>query len=377
MGFVFTNPYKFAKGTSVARFSDPATGRMLFVDTATQTSNVEPNINMGEVRGGLMNGILAMLPQEPSMNVNLTSAQYSLIMKARQVGGEHGYGFPTRICTTVQGAEGKITVPVATVGTPVAGPGYDSVFCYVQIVGQASEIINDGVAYALDPTTGVVSGYSATNGTTYKVHFWINKATTEYVKVSNFFDPAVVHAEIETPIFINESGNKDNTGTQIGTHITVIPYLKLNGSGGMNGDQTGNDTTNISGVAISYQESVVVDDCDTCAATAGDLCYYLYVPCDDAGMIEGLVYVGGELEITANSTAPLDCYLVVGNQLTKPDPAFMTYAVTGEVTGLSVSASGIVTAGSTTGDGEVTATYNDGTNEATCPVNVTIVSAST
>ena len=377
MGFTFTDKFKFAKGTSVMWVSDPATGKLFFVDPATQTSNVEPNINLGEVRGGLMNGILTMIPQEPGMTVNVTSAQYNLLMKAKQLGGDHGYGFPTRICASVTGAEGKITVPVSTTGTPVAGPGYSSVFCYVQIVGEESEIINDGIAYAIDPTTGEVSGYTATNGTKYKVHFWVNKATTEYVRVSNYFDPAVVHIEIETPIFANESGDTDNKGTQIGTHITVIPYVKLNGQGGMNGDQTGNDTTSVSGTAISHQKAVVEDDCDTCAASTGDLCYYLYVPCNDANMIKGFVSVPAEVEVEANKSEALDLWLVVGDQLTKPDPKFVTCSVTGAVTGLSVTNAGVITAGSTAGNGEVTATYNDGTNEFTCPVNVTVTAAST
>ena len=377
MGFTFTDKYKFAKGTSIMRVSDPGTGKILFSDTATQTSNVEPNINMGEVRGGLMNGILTMIPQEPGMTINVTSAQYSLIMKAKQLGAEHGYGFPTRVCATVTGAEGKITVPVSTTGTPVAGPGFTSVFCYVQIVGQASEIINDGVAYPIDPTTGVVSNYVATNGTTYKVHFWVNKATTEYVKVSSFFDPAVVHVEIETPIFANESGDPNNKGTRIGTHITVIPYVKLGGNGGMNGDQTGNDTTSVSGTAISYQESVVVDDCDSCYGVYGDLCYYLYVPCDDSGMIEGMTFIGGEVEVPTSSTTTLKFYLVVGGQLVPVDPAYLTCSMTTAITGTSVTNAGVLTAGTTTGSGELTATYSDGTNEFTCPVNVTVVQPTT
>lgn len=377
MGFTFTDKYKFAKGTSIMRVSDPATGKILFSDTATQTSNVEPNINMGEVRGGLMNGILTMIPQEPGMTINVTSAQYSLIMKAKQLGAEHGYGFPTRVCTTVTGAEGKITVPISTTGTPVAGPGYDSVFCYVQVVGAKSEIINDGVAYAIDPTTGIVSGYTATNGTTYKVHFWVNKATTEYVRVSNWFDPAVVHVEIETPIFANESGDPNNKGTQIGTHITVIPYVKLGGNGGMNGDQTGNDTTSVSGTAISYQQSVVVADCEDCSATAGDLCYYLYVPCDDAGMIEGMVFIGGEVELPASTSTTLKFYLIVGGQLAPVDTAHLTCTMSTALTGTSVTNAGVLTAGSTTGNAEVTATYSDGSASFTCPVNVTVTQAST
>lgn len=372
MSFTFTDKMLFAKGTSVMRVSDPATGRLFFVDPATQTSNVEPNVNLGEVRGGLMNGILTMIPQEPGMTVNVTSSQYNLLMKAKQLGGDHGYGFATRTCVSVLGAEGKIVIPVATAGTPVAGPGYAKVFGYVQIVGQESEILNDGVAYDIDPATGEVLGYVATNGTKYKVHFWVNKATTEYVRVSNYFDPAVVRVEIETPIFANESGDPDNKGTQIGTHITVIPYVKLNGSGGMNGDQTGNDTTSVSGTAISYQKAVVEDDCDTCSAATGDLCYYLYVPCNDAYMIKGLVAVPAEVEIPASSTQALDLWLVVGDQLTKPDPQFMSYEVTGSVTGLSVSNSGIVTAGTTAGSGEITATYDDGSNSFTCPINVTV-----
>lgn len=370
----FTDPYLFAKGTSTMRVSRPGTGKLIFVDNATQTANVEPNINMGEVRGGLMNGILTMLPQEPGFTCNFTSAQYNLVMKAEQLGAQHGYGIATRTCVAVTAAEGAITVPIATAGTPVAGPGYSDIFCYVQEIGAESSIINDGVAYPIDPTSGVVSGYTPTNGKQYKVHFWVNKATTEYAKVSAFFDPSIVHVEIETPIFSNKSGEADNSGTRVGTHITIIPYLKLGGNGGMNGDQTGNDTTSVSGTAIAYQNPLVVDDCGECGASAADLVYYLYVPCDDADMIDGLVYINGEISIPAGGSAKLNVYAAVkGNLVPITDYNLLSFEITETVTGMSVSADGVVATGNTQGEGVITATYAYKGETYTVPIAVSVV----
>ena len=110
---------------------------------------------------------------------------------------------------------------------------------------------------------------------------------------------------------------------------------------------------------------------------AGDLCYYLYVPCNDAGMIEGMVFIGGEVELPASTSTTLKFFLVVGGQLVPVDTAYLTCIMSTALTGTSVTNAGDLTAGSTTGNAEVTATYNDGSVTFTCPVNVTVTEATT
>ena len=101
------------------------------------------------------------------------------------------------------------------------------------------------------------------------------------------------------------------------------------------------------------------------------------VQMDDGSQIEGMVYIGGEVELPASTSTTLKFYLVVGGQLAPVDTAHLTCTMSTALTGTSVTNAGVLTAGSTTGNAEVTATYNDGSASFTCPVNVTVTQAST
>ncbi|MBQ1976271.1 MAG: hypothetical protein II227_02415, partial [Clostridia bacterium] len=162
------------------------------------------------------------------------------------------------------------------------------------------------------------------------------------------------------------------TDTQVGELITVIPYLKLGGDAGVTGSSSSNSTTSVSGTAIAYEDAVIKAGCSACSESASDLAYYLFVPCDDSGMIDGLVYIGGEVTMGQSSTFQLQPYLAVNGSLVKPDPAMLSYEVTTALTGLSVSGTGLVTSGSTAGSGEITITYTDRSNIFTSVVNVTV-----
>lgn len=370
----FTDAKKYLKGTAVATASDPATGKILYQSNKFQTGNIETSVNMGEIRAGLGNAISAILPTDPNVNVNFTAADFSLIMKAMQTGARYGFGAPAMTCVDVAATGASLTVPVSTSGTPVAGLGYSDAFCYVQTVGEGSKLLSDGVPYPIT-SAGVVQGFAAESGKTYKVWYYVDKATAEYAAITSNFDPNVVHFEAEMAVYANESGNADKTGTRVGTLYVVVPYLKLGGNGGANGDQSTNDTTSVSGMAISYDQSVVQAGCDACSAVGSDLAYYLYVPCDDSGMIEGLVMVGGGMTVTASTSAKAEFYLVVGDSLVKPDPAKMSYALSGAPNGTTVSNAGIVSAGATAGSGTITGTYTDGGETYTMTADLTVVSA--
>ena len=374
MGITFTDKRKFLKGTALATASDPANGKILYQSNKFQTGNVETSVNMGEIRAGIGNAIVATLPSDPNVNVNFTAADFSLMMKAMQTGARYGFGAPVMVCVDVKATGTSLTVPVATSGTPVAGLGYKEKFCYVQKVGAASELISDGVPYPISDA-GAISGFTAVADQTYKIWYYVDKATAEYAAISSNFDPNVVHFEVEMAVYANESGSADKTGTRVGTLYVVIPYLKLGGNGGVNGDQSSNDTTSASGMAISYDQSVVQAGCDACSAVGADLAYYLYVPCDDAGMIEGLVIKGGVISLPVSSSAAVDAYLVVKSSLAKPDPAKMSYSLTSAPSGTTVSSAGVISSGATTGNCELTATYTDGEESYECVANVAVVSA--
>lgn len=366
----FTNKYLYVKFTKEVMLSNPATGEIVYHTTKPTDSAVNTSVNMGEIRAGVSNPIVAIIPSDTNVTVDITAADFNLAMRAYQSGGNHGYGAPTLVCQDVVASSTTLTIP-DTLGTPVAGQGYTSVFAWVQTVGSGSTLISDGTPYAVDASRNL-TGFAATANTTYKVWYFVNKATTEYATLTSQFDPAVLNCRIVQPVYANETGSASNTDTQVGELITVVPYLKLGGNAGVTGSSSNNSTTSVSGTAIAYEDAVIKAGCASCSEAAADLAYYLFVPCDDAGMIEGMVYIGGSVTMAKSSTYQLHPYLVVNGSLVKPDPAFMTYTVSTTITGLSVTNAGVVTSGTAAGDGEITASYDDGTTELTCPINVTV-----
>lgn len=368
----FNKKYLYVKFTKEVTLSDPATGEVWYYSDKPTESAVNTSVNMGEIRAGVSNPIVSIIPSDTNVTVDITAADFDLAMRAYQSGGKHGYGASTLICVDVTAASSTLTIP-ETAGTPVAGQGFDSAFAYVQEIGAASSVSGDGAPYAIDGSRNI-TGFSATSGKKYKIWFWVNKATTEYATLTSKFDPAIANCRLVQPVFANDSGTPGKTDTQIGNLITIIPYLKLGGNAGVTGSSSNNSTTSVSGTAIAYDDAVVEEGCSGCGESGADLAYYLYVPCDDSGLIEGLVFVGGAIEVAKSSVTQLQPYLVVGGSLVKPDPAFMAYTMSTAITGTSVSNAGVLTAGSTAGSGEVTATYSEGSSSPSysCPLNVTV-----
>ena len=366
----FNYKHLYVKFTEEVTLSNPATGEVWYYSDKPTDSSVNTSVNMGEIRAGVANPIVAIIPSDTNVQVEITAADFNLAMRAYQSGGAHGYGAPTLVCSDVTATGATLTIPEGA-GTPVAGQGFNEAFAYVQTVGEASTVSGDGTPYSIDASGNIV-GFTATSGTTYKVWYWIDKATTEYVRMSSKFDPAIANCRLVQPVFANESGTPGKTDTQVGKLITIIPYLKLGGNAGVTGSSSQNSTTSVSGTAIAYDNAVVSAGCGDCGEAGSDLAYYLYVPCDDAGMIDGMVFVGGSITVAQGSTTQLQPYLVVNGSLVKPDPAFMSYTFSTAISGSSVTNAGVLTAGTTAGSGEITATFNDGTNNISCPLNVTV-----
>lgn len=365
----------YTKFTNRVTVSNPANGNVWYQTDVASDSAINTSMTMGEQRGGVGNPIIVIIPSDSNATAEITTPDFNLRMRALQTGGDYGFGAPTRICADVPATGETLSVDLSKYGTPVAGLGYKDIFCYVQTIGEESSITTDGQTYPIDPATGEVSGFAAESGKTYKVWFWINKASTEYVTLRANFDPNVVHLEIEQPVYANEPGAADKTGTEIGTLITIVPYLKLAGNGGVTGSSSNLSTTSVSGTAIAFKDATVKAGCGSCNEASSALVHYLFVPCDDSGLYDGLYVLGGGITVETGESEKINVKLQMGGVASvDPDPEFMSYEVSGP-SGTTVSDNGVVTAGSTAGSGTITATYDDGTNELSATIPLTVVSA--
>ena len=116
---------------------------------------------------------------------------------------------------------------------------------------------------------------------------------------------------------------------------------------------------------------------DLCGDVSNPLAYYVYSPCNDAEIVQGIAVIGGLVSLPISSTKQIPVYLVMPDHtLVKPTSysTGFTYTGSGLPTGTSVSVAGVVSSGTTAGSGEVEISYTDGENTFTCPVNVEVTS---
>lgn len=373
----FTDKRLYVKGTCTVSLQDIATGNYWYVSDKAQSGNITLSVNLNEIRAGLGNPIAAMIPSDSAMQANFTMADFNLKVKAAQAGAVHTYSAPAPKCVTVTATTATLAVNVAE-GTPVAGLGgigLGTPKAYVQQVGASSMIDVDGAAYDIDPTTGVISGFTATANTTYKITYMVQNVSAELVSIGSLLDPKVAYFTSQHAVFCNESGI-GNQGTRIGWLYVIIPCLKLQADATITGDQTTPDTTIVSGQAIAYDPSVVPAQCADCSSS--NLGYYVYVPDDAATNIRGLAVVGGVTTLIRSTSMQLPVRFVMGNgSLVVPTDTTtgFTYTGFGLPSGTSINASGLITAGTTAGDGEITTTYTAGGSTFTCVSNISVTTS--
>lgn len=373
MSIRFTDSGLILKGTATAYLQDTTTNNIVFCDDAFQTANVQTSLTQGEIRGGIGNPIIAMIPSDSSLTVNFVSAHFNLAAKAGQIGAKLTYGAPVMVCQTVVAAGTELTISVAG-GVPVAAIGAADAVCFVQEVGAGSAIATDGVAYPIS-AAGVISGFTATASKTYKVWYHINRANAQLATVSSLFEPNVYRFTAVMAVYDMAGASGNNQGTHVGNLTIVVPRLKLGGdAGGVTGDQTTADTTSITGQALAYSPTTIDGDCDDCSGGGNPFAYYIYTPCDTTSGIEGVVaQLGGVVDITVDGTYQMRPAIVVNGELVRNiDPSEFTYTMsTGAAS--TVSTAGVITAASAVEDAECSVTYTVGsaTYSDTCNVSVT------
>lgn len=371
----FTDKSLFLKGVGNVILTDPDTGDILYQSKSFNAGSVSTSVNMNEIRAGLGNPVVATLPSDASLTVEFTAVDFSLFEKAAQVGAALTYGAPVPVAQVVKATGASLTIDVAD-GVPAAQLGFTEPVCYIQPVGAASPILRDGTAYPISEA-GVISGFTATVDQEYKVWYFIQKATAHKATIGSLMDPKIVHFSASFAVYANVGGSA-NSGTRVGWLYVTVPKLKMQANANISGDQTNADTTVISGMALSEDEQVVSAVTDLCGDVSNPLAYYVYSPCNDAEIVQGIAVVGGLVSLPISSAKQIPVYLVMpDNTLVKPTSysTGFTYTGSGLPTGTSVSTAGVISSGTTAGDGEVEIQWTDGENTFTCPVNVEVTSA--
>ncbi|MBR2787630.1 MAG: hypothetical protein IKD94_00560 [Erysipelotrichaceae bacterium] len=221
----FSDPRLYAKGTSNVILTDPVTGNIIYQSDQFTTASITTSVSLNEIRAGIGNPIVAMLPTDASVSVEFTAADFSLYEKAAQVGAEVTYGAPVPAAQVVTATGATIAIDVSE-NTPVPQLGFSDVFCYVQEVGTTSllQSLNGGRAYPLDPTSGVITGFTSVSGRDYKVWYFVRKTVAQQATITTLMDPKIVHFTAAIAVYRN-MGNTATSGTLTGWLYVTIPLL--------------------------------------------------------------------------------------------------------------------------------------------------------
>lgn len=337
----FTDPLKYVMGIGTAYATSLTDGSVVFWSNKYQEGNTTFSASEMVNNGGIGNGPAIILYNDPNISVAFTAADYNEFVRSAATGANLSYGAPVETCQTVTATGTTLSLDVTSV-TPVAGPGMSKVYAYVQEIGAASPVSVGGVAYEVNPTSGAISGFTATNGKQYLVTFYTMQANARITTYNSDFNGDVVRFVYRRPIYTNFNAST-NQGDLYGWQIDVIPYLKLNPSSATtNGSQTSFSTTGINGRAIVYDDAVISGGCDDCTLVGAPLMYSIIAPCDTNAGMQGIIgALGSEITVAAGNTYQLAPGVVVYDKLNYNVPADQfTY---------SSAATGVATVGSNTG----------------------------
>lgn len=350
------NKYLYAKGTCNVIVTDPATGNIDFQSNKVQTSQLTTAVNMNELRAGLGNAIAIQLPSDSAVNLELTTADFSMTARAMQLGSSVTYNAAAPVCEVITANSDTLTLT----NSAVAPQGFSNAIAYVD---------TGATAYEVNSSKEVV-GFTATASTKYKVYYWIANPSAQQVKAYSVFNPAVKHVTMQIAVYSTENTSASSQGSLVGWLYCIIPRMQFSAKADTDGSQTSNATTVLSGTALAYDPDASEAICVDCGLS--ELAYWVYVPNGDVTQdVDSLVVVGGGLALVIGNSAQVPVrFLMKDGSLVVPDYSLMSYQSAAQATA-SVSATGVVTAAAA-GSTNITCTLTaDNTKKAIVPVTVT------
>lgn len=354
------NQYLYAKGTCNVVVRNIATGDVEYQSDKVQTNQFTTTADMGAIQGGIGNTTAINIPHNAAVNLTLTNADFSMAARAMQVGTTPAYNGIAPVCEAITASGTTLTVTE----TPAAPYGYTENICNVVEQGAKDAA---GTAYVIDGTTKQIQGFSATNGRTYIVTYFMQNASAQYFNVTGMFSPAVKHVTVQIAIYSAAGAQNVLQGTKVGDLYIIVPRMQFSGKADIDGSQTNAVTTDLSGTALTYGDANT--GCADCAIAG--LAQVLYVPAAGAAAsVQGLVVIGGAISVEQGDSVQLPVkYVMPDGTLVNPNYADLTYesAATGTAT---VTATGIV-AGVAVGTTDITVALADPALTCIVPVNVT------
>ena len=365
---LLNNQNLYLKGTCEVTIKRPSDGRIVFQSSKVATNNFSSSVDMGEIRAGLGNPIAIQIPSNAAVNLELTTADFSMQARAMQVGTEVAYNAIVPVCATVKASDATLSLPDGA--EPVAFYGDGEKYAYVNFAGAT----DPGKAYVVDET-GLIQDFVAVANTTYNVIYYENRADAQYFAISSMIAPGVYNVSAKMAVFSTEGSNSGNRGSQVGWASYVIPRMQFGGDVATSGSQTDPATTTLSGTALSYEAAVEEGECVDC--NYPNLAYMTYQPLSFNGnnSIVALAVIGGDIDLltgAGNAKVIPVKYVMADNTVVQPKYSDLT--ITSDDTGVATVSGGVIT-GVAAGDTSITIAGPSGSNVDSIEVGVHVTAA--
>lgn len=344
---LLNNQYLYLKGTCEVTVKRPSDGQVVFQSSKVATNNFSTEVDMSPIRAGLGNTIAIQLPSDSAVNLDLTTADFSLAARALQIGSEVAYNAITPVCATITATGNILSLPAGA--SPVACYGDSNVYAYVNYAG-ASDPGKAYEVYMNGTDAPLIMGFVATTGNSYNVIYYERRADAQELGISGMFAPGIYTVSAQMAVFSTEGGNSGNRGSQVGWAYYYIPRMQFSGDASTNGSQTDPATSTLSGTALGYEEAAQDGACVDCNFPM--LAYMTYVPLTFNGnnAISALAVIGGNMSVSAGNTAVIPVkYVMADNSIVQPNYADLT--ITSADTAVATVEDGVLTgvaAGNTT-----------------------------
>lgn len=359
---ILNNPALFLKGTCEVTVKRPSDGRIVFQSSLVSTNSFTTEVDLSPIRAGLGNPIAIQLPSDAAVNLDLSTADFSMQVRAMQLGTEVAFNAAVPVCATVTADGETLTVPNAA---PVAAYGDGAAYAYVNY----ADAEDPGKAYVISDA-GVVQDFVATAGTTYNVMYYEQRADAQHIDISSMIAPGVYTVSAQMAVFSADGSNAGNRGSQVGWARYYIPRMQFSGNAETNGSQTDPATSVLSGTALSYQQAAEVGACIDCSFPM--LAYMTYEPLTFNGnnAISAMAVVGGNIEVAVEGSELIPVKYVMADG-TLGQPKYSDLTITVADTSKATVANGVIT-GVAAGDTTMTIAGPAGSNVPTITVGVTV-----
>ena len=360
-------PYLYAKGTCNVVVRDINTGDVDYQSNKVQTNQMQTTVDMGAIQAGIGNATAIQIPHNAALNLTLTNADFSMKARAMSVGSQLSYGGVAPVCEVIT-AE---TTQIAVTNTPAAPYGYTENICNVVEAGVTNAA---GTAYTINPNDLSIEGFAATPGKSYTVTYFAQNPSAQYFNVGGMFAPAVKHVTVQIAVYSTSGAQAAVQGTKVGDLYIIIPRMQFGGKADIDGSQTANAPTDLSGTALTYDEASNVGVCTDCSIPG--LAQILYVPAaGTAAAVQGMAVIGGGVTLAAQATKVLPVkWVMPDNTLQQPDYTAMTYSIPSSGQAFATVDSNGVISGVTAGQTTITATLTSNP-EITCTADITVTAA--